>query len=61
MVAIDEYPYAGVDFRRDPDLILPDGAQWGAIGKNVLTIFFIFSKVSTCFCILMFPKTKLKF
>ena len=33
----------------------------GAIGKNVLTMFFVFSKVYTRFCILMFPKTKLKF
>ena len=28
-----EYPYAGMDFRGDPDLVLPDSEQWGAIGK----------------------------
>ena len=28
-----EYPYAGMDFWSDPDLVLPDGEQWGAIGK----------------------------
>ena len=42
IVAIDEYAYAGIDFRGDPHLDLPEGAQSGAIGKNVLTIFFIF-------------------
>ena len=28
-----EYPYAGMDFRGDPDLVLPAGEQWGAIGN----------------------------
>ena len=41
MIAIEEYPYAGIDFRGDLDLIIPDGAQWGAMGKNVLTMFLI--------------------
>ena len=27
------YPYAGMDFRGDPDLVLLAGKQWGAIGK----------------------------
>ena len=42
IVAINEYAYTGVDFRGDPDLVLPEGAQWGAIGKNDLTMFFLF-------------------
>ena len=33
IVTIDDYAYAGVDFRGDPDLVLPEGAQSGAIGK----------------------------
>ena len=49
MVAIDDYAYAGIDFRGEPDLALPDDAQWGGIGKNFLTMFFYFSKVYTCF------------
>ena len=49
IVSIDEYAYAGVDFRGDPDLALLEGTQWGAIGKNVLTMFFYFSKVYTMF------------
>ena len=32
-IVIEEHPYSGMDFRGDPDLILPVGAQWGAIGK----------------------------
>ena len=28
-----EYPYVGMDFRGDPDLVLSAGEQWGAIGK----------------------------
>ena len=47
IVAIDEYAYAGVDFRGDPDLVLLEGAQWGAIGKIDLTMFFDFYKVYT--------------
>ena len=42
MIAMDDYAYAGVDFGGDLDLILPDNAQWGEIGKNVLTMFFDF-------------------
>ena len=28
-----ECPYAGMDFRGDPDLVLPASEKWGAIGK----------------------------
>ena len=37
-----EYPYAGMDFRGDPDLVLPVAAQWGAIGKLIRPCFFCF-------------------
>ena len=30
---ITEYPYSEMDFCEDTDLMLPVGAQWGAIGK----------------------------
>ena len=46
---IEDYAYAGKDFRGDPDLPLPPGAQWGDIGKKqnpkmviMLFLFFIF-------------------
>ena len=42
IIAIDKYAYVGVDFRGDTNLVLPEGAQWGEMGKNVLTMFFLF-------------------
>lgn len=44
-MAFSEYPYAGMDFRGDPDLVLPDGDQWGAIGKILdhITIYYFHS------------------
>ena len=56
MVAINDYAYLGIEFQGDPDLVLPDEAQWGEIGKNVLTMFFDFFKAYTCFCIFMFSQ-----
>jgi len=32
--AVDDYPYARMDFQGDPDLVLPPNVAWGAIGKN---------------------------
>ena len=49
IVAIDEYAYANIGFRGDPDLALPKGARWDAMGKKFLTMFFNFSKVYTMF------------
>ena len=51
-----EYPYAGMDFRGDPDLVLPDGELWGAIGKSfdhilvyrfsfIMSLYFILSRL----------------
>lgn len=32
--AIDDYGYAGIDFHKDPELVLPKGEQWDReIGK----------------------------
>ena len=57
IVTIDEYAYAGVNFQGGPGIVLPEGAQWGAIGKNDLTMFFDFSKVYTMFLYFdVFPK-----
>ena len=38
-MVFSEYPYAGMDFQGDPDLVLPAGEQWGTIGKNFDHIF----------------------
>jgi len=34
---IEDYPYAGMDFQGDLDLVLPEGAHWDISG-----IFFMF-------------------
>ena len=46
-----EYPYAGMDFRGDPDLVLPDGEQWGAIGKifDHIPVYRFLFIMSLCF------------
>ena len=30
-----KYPYVGMDFQGDPDLLLLAGEQWGVIGKKI--------------------------
>ena len=51
ILMIEDYAYTGTDFRGDPDLRLPPGAQWRDIGKKqdpkMLIVFFVFS----CFMI----------
>ena len=47
-MVFSEYPYVGMDFRGDPDLVLPDGEQWGAIGKffdHIIVYCFIHNVV----------------
>jgi hypothetical protein len=34
VLMVEDYAYAGLDFRGDPDLALPEGAEWGDIGKK---------------------------
>jgi hypothetical protein len=31
---VEDYAYAGLDFCGDPELALPEDAQWGDIGKK---------------------------
>jgi hypothetical protein len=31
---IDDYAYVRLDFLNDPNLVLPDGSQWGELGKR---------------------------
>ena len=40
IICIDDYAYAGVDFRGDPDMPLPEGAQFGDIGKTFTFLIF---------------------
>jgi hypothetical protein len=34
MLMVDDYAYVRLDFHGDPDLVLPEGSQWGDIGKK---------------------------
>jgi hypothetical protein len=38
MLMVDDYAYAGLDFKGDPDLVLPEGSQWGNLGKKYILI-----------------------
>ena len=34
-LVVDDYGYVGIDFRNDPDLVLPKGDEWdAALGKK---------------------------
>jgi hypothetical protein len=34
MLMINDYTYAGLDFREDPDLVLLEDAQWGDLSEK---------------------------
>jgi hypothetical protein len=36
MLMVDDYAYVGLDFQGDPYLVLPEGSQWGNIGKKYI-------------------------
>ena len=40
--ALEQFPYAGMDFWGDNDLVLPPGGAWGASGILVFQVFKIF-------------------
>lgn len=48
IIAVDDYPYAGMDFGGDPDLVLPPNATWGDRGNNFLS----FNQFLRFFCFL---------
>ena len=37
--ALEQFPYAGLDFRGNNDLVLPPGGVWGALGILVFQVF----------------------
>jgi hypothetical protein len=40
--AIEDYPYAGINFSRDPDMPVPPGVERGEIGMFVFQSYLIF-------------------
>jgi hypothetical protein len=43
---IEDYPYAGIDFSRDPEIPVPPGEERGEMGKftSLFFVFFFFVK-----------------
>lgn len=37
---IEDYPYDGMDYRGDPDLVVPEGAHWDLIGTHFVFLTF---------------------
>ena len=59
IISIDDYPYAGIDSRRDPDMPLPLGAAYGDIGNESQTHFLIFLNYSiSFFCVFSYIDSK---
>jgi hypothetical protein len=46
--AIEDYPYAGIDFSRDPEIPVPPGEERGEMGKSPPIQFFF-----VCICNLL--------
>jgi hypothetical protein len=42
ILMIDDYAYVDLDFRGDPDLVLPEGFQWENRGKKDILFFIVF-------------------
>ena len=42
IIAIDDYPYVGIDFHGDPDMPLQPGVAYGNIGNESQTQFLSF-------------------
>ena len=38
--ALEQFPYAGMDFRGDLDLVLPPRGAWGELGNFLIFKFF---------------------
>jgi hypothetical protein len=41
MLMVDDYAYVGLDFRGDPNIALPEDAQWGDLGKKHTNFIFL--------------------
>ena len=48
-IMIEDYAYVGTNFHGDPDLELPEGSQWGDIGKKDFSLYVVFGILITNF------------
>ena len=62
MLMVDDYSYAGLDFQGDPDIALPEDAQWGDLGKKYTNFLFlnVFISYLNVFVLYIYSKTNTK-
>ena len=58
IVAIDDYPYAGIGFRGDPDMPLPPGLAYGDIGNESRPSLFKFFELFNFFVFSNYMESK---
>jgi hypothetical protein len=60
VLMIEDYAYAGLDFCGDPDLALPEDAQWGDLSRKYTDFYllnvFVFLTYSSVFVFIVLPK-----
>jgi hypothetical protein len=49
LVVIEDFPYAGVDFRGSADLVLPEGIQWDVSGTKLNLVMYFCFYILYCF------------
>ena len=54
--ALEQFPYAGMDFRGDSDLVLPPRGAWGELGNfflifNIFKFFINFKMIDIYICV----------
>ena len=54
IIAIDDYPYAGIDFWGDSDMPLPPRATYSDIGNESQTLFLSFFELLIYLCFLIY-------
>jgi hypothetical protein len=42
LLMVEDYAYAKMNFRGDPNLSLPEGSQWGDIGEKGIFFYIMF-------------------
>jgi hypothetical protein len=42
VIAINNYPYVGIDYRGDPNMPFAPSSTYGDIGKKIIFIYFVF-------------------
>jgi hypothetical protein len=49
ILMVDNYTYVRLDFKGDLDLVLPEGFEWGELGKkNIFSFYNVFVNFKIC-------------